>query len=119
MAGLRDLIKKETNRNAEARELAKPLEKDFPFVAELLGGIAAKGQSPEVPPSTITFFFHEGKIRFSTNVKGLGKTLIGDVADVTNPWGSINTALAMGECSQKDYTERNGKMTAEQEKLLL
>lgn len=119
MAGLRDLLTKEKPNGEAARKLCKPLSKEFPFVAEILGGIEAKGDQIEVSNGTITFYVHDGKIRFSANVKSAEKTFIGDVADILNPWGSINTALQMGDVSSKRYTDPKASLSDEQKSLLL
>lgn len=107
------LLNKGKDNGKNSRQLARPLIKDFPIVAEILGGLAAKGDQPEVAGGTITFFIHEGKIRFSANVKSAEQTLIGEVADILNPWGSINSACLVGDVSSKRYTERNAMAQAE------
>jgi len=114
MAGLRDLLKGGKDHDAEAIEITKSLKKDFPFVAEVLGGCPATKTEEAVLSGTITIFIHEGKARFSVNVKSQGKTFIGDLADIANPWGSINSALAMGDVSSKRYSERTAVSTAEE-----
>lgn len=119
MAGLRDLLNKGRDNDAEAQKIVKPLAKEFPLVAELLGGMPEKGDQAAISPGTVTFFVHDGKMRFSANVKSAEKTFIGDVADILNPWGSINTALLTGDVSSKRYTERpNSSLTKEKEGLL-
>lgn len=110
MAGLRQLLKKEDNLDEQALKAAKVLEKNWPIVAEILGGSAATKTEDAISPGTITFFFHDGKWRFSANVKSEKKTILGDVADITKPWESVNYAVSEGECRQKDYTgQRNGQ----------
>jgi len=119
MAGLRDLINGGKDNDLEAQKVAKVLAKDYPLVAEILGGLSEKGDSPKVSPSAITIFIHEGKARFSTNVKSAERTLIGEIEDLENPWGSINTALLTGGVSSKRYTARVNGMTPEQEKAIV
>jgi len=104
--GLKDLLQKEKDDGKIARKAVEKLKKDFPWVAEILGGSPANGDDVEVSPGTITIFFHDGKIRFSANVKSAQKTFIGDIGDVLNPWGSINSAFGVGDVSSKRYTER-------------
>jgi len=104
--GMRDLLKREKDPSVEARKAASPLQTDFPYVFELLGGIAKTATEDAVSPSTITFFANEGKIRFSVNVKSMKLTFIGEVEDVLNPWGSLNTALAMGDVMQREMREQ-------------
>lgn len=119
MAGLRDLLNGGKDHAGEALKIAKPLSKDYPIVAEILGGIPEKGDQRAVSGGTITFFIHEGKARFSVNVKGEEKTFLGEVADILNPWGSINSAMLVGDVSSKRYTERKASVTEEQKSLLL
>jgi len=119
MAGLRDLLQKENRNGSHARKAVEALQKEYPLVAELLGGLEAKDGQPEVSPGTITIFVHEGKARFSINVKSAEKTFIGDLADVVNPWGSINSALMMGDVSSKRYTDRTPSYTDEQKSRIL
>lgn len=119
MAGLRDFLNGEKDNGEEARKLVKGLVKEFPLVAEVLGGLPEKGGQAEVSPSAITIFIHGGRIRFSTNVKSAGKTILGEVNDVLNPWGSINSALLTGEVSSKRYTERESRLSDDQKSLLL
>lgn len=114
--GLRNLVSKESKHDEEARKAAKPLAKDYPWVAEILGGVEGKGDEQSIAPGTITIFFHDGRFRFSANVKSQEKTFIGDVADVVNLWQSINFAFADSNVSSKRYSvkenssESNGKI---------
>lgn len=102
--GLRNLVSKETKHDEEARKAVKVLQKDFPWVAEILGGCPAQGDDPAISPGTITIFFHDGRFRFSANVKSQEKTFIGDVADILNLWGSVNFAFADSNVSSKRYS---------------
>lgn len=119
MAGLRDLLNGGKDYASEALRIAKPLAKDYPIVAEILGGLPEKGDQASVSAGTITFFIHEGKMRFSANVKGAEKTFIGEVGDPLNPWGCVNSAMLVGDVSSKRYTDRKASMTDEQKTLLL
>lgn len=119
MAGLRDLINGGKDHEAEAAKIAKPLAKEFPLVAEILGGLPEKGDQKAVSPGTITIFIHEGKARFSCNVKSAEKTFLGDLPDLLNPWGCINSALLLGDVSSKRYTDRKASLNKEQESLIL
>jgi len=119
MAGLRSLINGGKDHDSEAQKLVKCLAKDFPLVAEILGGLPEKGEEGKVSPSAVTIFIHEGKARFSCNVKSAEKTLIGEIGDLVNLWGSINSALLTGQVSSKRYTERHNSYTDDQKKVLL
>jgi len=101
---MRDLLTRKKDPSIEAQKIVACLREDYPYVADLLGGMPEKGDQKAVSPGTITLFVHEGKARFSANVKSEELTFIGDVADIVNPLGSINTALAMGDVSSKRYT---------------
>lgn len=101
---MRDLLSKKKDPSVEAQKVVAPLREDYPYVAELLGGMAESGEQKAISPGTITLFVHEGKARFSANVKSEEVTFIGDLEDIVNPLGSINTALAMGDVSSKRYT---------------
>jgi len=112
MSALGKLIKKENNHDAEALKQAKVLVPKTPIVAEILGGAEGTKTEEPIAPGTITFFFRDGKWRFSANVKSASKTFIGDVGDILKPWESIELAMSEGECRQRDYTERtNGSAT--------
>jgi hypothetical protein len=113
MAGMRSLLKNGKDYDEEARKIVKPLEKEFPLVAELLGGLPETKTDPAVSPGTVTIFIHEGKARFSINVKSASRTFIGDLADILNPWGAINTALLMGDVSSKRYTGQPASLAKE------
>jgi len=119
MAGLRDLLNGEKDHGEEARKAVKAIAKDFPHVAEILGGLPAKDGKDAVSPSAITIWVQDGKARFSTNVKSASKTILGDVADIANPWASINCIIGTGEVSSKRYTERENRLTDDQKQLLL
>lgn len=106
MDDLRKLLKGGKDYEEEARKITKPLEKEFPLVAQILGGMPATKTDDAVSPGTITIFIYEGKARFSANVKSQEKTFIGDLEDITNPWGSINTAFLLGGISAKRYADR-------------
>jgi len=119
MAGLRDLLNGEKDHGEEARKAVKAISKDFPHVAEILGGLPEKDGKAAVSPSAITIWIQDGKARFSSNVKSASRTILGDIADLANPWGSINCILGTGEVSSKRYTEQKASMTEEQKQLLL
>lgn len=119
MAGLRDLLNGGKDYEAEAQKIAKPLAKEYPLVAEILGGLPEKDGKPAVSAGTVTIFIHEGKARFSVNVKSAERTFIGDLPDLLNPWGCINSALLTGGVSSKRYTGRQTSLSEEQKTLLL
>jgi hypothetical protein len=91
----------------------------FPMVADILGGIEAGKGQPAILPGTISFWLKDGVARFSVNVKSAEMSFIGDVADLANPFKSVELAMVSGKVSSKRYTERASSMTPEQEKLLL
>jgi len=119
MAGLRDLINGGKDHAAEALKAAKPLQKEYPIVAEILGGMPEKGDQPAVSSGTITFFVSDGRIRFSANVKSAEKTFIGDISDILNPWGSINSVMLVGDVSSKRYTDQKASKTDPEKQALL
>lgn len=119
MAGLLDLLKQEKDNGNEARKACKTIAKDFPHVAEILGGIAGKEGQETVSPSAISIWIQDGQARFSTNVKSANRTIIGDIADLAKPWESINYAIGDGKVSSKRFTEPKASVTEAQEKLLL
>lgn len=104
--GLRGLVtggKDVIQINQKAVEV---LRETCPLVAEILAGVPASGDQPAFEGSTITFFVNDGRLRFSANVKSSLIKFVGDVADPSLPWESINTALLTGEVSSKRYTEQ-------------
>lgn len=112
MAGLRGLLKKDENHDEKAYKAAEVLRAKWPVIAEILGGTPAAGKEAAISPGTITLFVGDGQFRFSANVKSEKRTLIGDIADATSPFDSIEYALSEGLCRQKEYTERvNGSAT--------
>lgn len=111
-SGIRSLFVGSRKTFELERRAVAALNEQYPAVAAILGGLEAEGPNPETEPGSITFFVREGKIRWSANVKSADTTLIGEVGDVLNPWGSINTALELGEVSSKRYTERKTSSTS-------
>lgn len=116
---LRSLLGGKDGGVRSSRKLVEPLRDEYPLVAEILGGLEASGKEPEVPGGTITFSIREGKIRFTANVKSAKKTFYGDVADIANPWGSVNSAFLTNQVAEREYTERTASLTEEQKSLLL
>jgi len=104
--GLRTLLNGGRDYEKAAQEAVEALKKEFPIVAEILGGLPATADSPAVAPGTVTIYVHEGRARFTINVKSYSQTLFGDVEDLVNIWGSINCALLTGAVSSKRFTER-------------
>lgn len=104
--GLRGLVGKDKDYDATAFKAVEQIREECPIVAEILGGCKATSTEPAFPPGAISIFFREGRLSFSAKVNGVGKTIFGLVADIANPWGSINSAILMGECSQKDTPVR-------------
>jgi len=108
MAGFRQLV---TGGKDDPAARAKGVEKigaESPIVAEILAGSPAGGGLAEVPPATISFFMDGEKLKFKIFVKGDLGTFFGVVEDVLNPWGSINSAILVGDVSQKRHTVQNG-----------
>jgi len=102
---IRNLLFKQKDNEAARQKTASKLSEDFPHVAAILGGLPAEGDEEAVPSGSITIFIHEdGKARFSIKVKAMQQSFSGDMDDILNPWGAINTALGMGEVSSKRYT---------------
>jgi len=104
--GLRSLLNGGKDYEKAAQQAVEALKEEFPIVAEILGGIPKSADAEAVAPGTITIYVHEGRARFTINVKSYSQTLFGEVEDVVNIWGSINCALLTGAVSSKRYTER-------------
>jgi hypothetical protein len=119
MASLRDLVTKESPNGKASRKIADQLREKYPLIAEILGGVEKNGDQPEISAGTITVFLREGKARFSANVKSAEATFIGEIEDISNPWGSIEVALQTGQVNQKKYTEQFNRLSDDQKKLLL
>jgi len=102
---IRSLFRQEKDTVAAARKVVEKLRDDFPYIYELLGGSPAEGTLPAVEPGMIVIFVRDGELRFSANVNSILLKFYGQVQDVVNPWGSINTALAMGEVTTKAIPE--------------
>jgi hypothetical protein len=113
MASLRELLSKGKDYDEKAREVTKKLEKAYPFVAQILGGCKATATAEAIAPGTITFWIHEGKPKFTANIKSAGESFIGEVIDIENPWESVNTAMLLGHVSSKRHSERNSILDAE------
>jgi len=104
--GLRGLLKGGKNYEQEAQKIVEELKKTYPFVAEILGGLPATPTDEAVAPGTITIYIHEGRARFTCNVKSSSQTIFGEVGDIVNIWASIDLALLTGQVSSKRFTER-------------
>jgi len=104
--GLRGLLKGGKNYEQEAQKIVEKLKEDYPFVAEILGGLPATQTDEAVAPGTITIYIHEGRARFTCNVKSSSQTIFGEVGDIVNIWASIDLALLTGQVSSKRFTER-------------
>lgn len=103
--GLRGLVFTGANGDEQAYKAAATLRKDFPTVAELLGGCPSEGELPAISPGAIVIHFHDGKWRFSCNVKSASLTFRGDIGDITNPWQSIELAFKTENVGKKAYTD--------------
>jgi len=104
--GMRNLFGGPRDVVEAARKAVAKLEEDHPFVFELLGGCPSEGTHKAIEPGTITFFVKDGELRFSANVNSEFLKFNGLCQDVLNPFGSVNTALAMGDVTQKEITVR-------------
>lgn len=103
---LRSLFNQSGDTTASTRKVLSMLLDDHPYVVDMLGGMPADGDLPAVPGSALTLYVRDGQLKWSINVKAIHQTFFGVVEDPLNLWGCINCALAMGDCSQKDYTEQ-------------
>ena len=55
--GLRGLLKGGKDYEKEAQKIVQALKEEFPFVAEILGGLPADATNEAVAPGTITITF--------------------------------------------------------------
>lgn len=104
--GLRALLNGGRDYEKAAQEAVAAIKEEFPIVAEILGGLPKTADAEAVAPGTITIYIHEGRARFTINVKSSSQTIFGELEDIVNVWGSINCALLTGSVSSKRYTER-------------
>ncbi len=111
MAGFRDIVSGSTDEYQGRVKAALPLADEFPLVAESLAGTPANGTLPEIGPCSLGFYLDGDKAKFVVRVKGEDTVLFGVVADILNPWGSINSALLVGDVSRKRHSEHNGKLS--------
>lgn len=109
--GLLDLLGPNGDDGARARAIANTIRKDWPILAECLGGIAAKGGQEEILGGTVNIFIHEGKAKFNVNVKSKKITFFGEIKDLKNVFESIEFAMLTGQVSSKGYTERDYSST--------
>ncbi|AXH79187.1 MAG: hypothetical protein [Circular genetic element sp.] len=105
VGGLRSLFNGKGDEHGTRQKAVEALEAEYPLVAEALAGIEKSGDQAELPPGTITFWLDGPIMKFTYSVKALFVTHYGTVADVTNPWGSVNSALLTGEVSRKRHSE--------------
>ena len=105
--GLRTLLNGGKDYEKAAQQAVEALKEEFPIVAEILGGLPKTADAEAVAPGTITIYVHEGRARFTINVKSCSQTIFGELEDIVNVWGSINCALLTGAVSSKRFTERN------------
>lgn len=108
---LREMLKGKAGDDGAARKAVEDIRDAFPLVADILGGIAGGKGQPEILPGTITFFVKDGVARFSINVKSAEMSFIGDLADVADPWNSVEIAMKTGKVSSKRYTEQKPSLT--------
>lgn len=117
--GLRGLLKKDGDNDEASTKAVAALSAEFPIVAEILGGCPASGTSAAVQPGSITLYVRNGRLCWSAVVKSEKMKFYGEVADPVNPYGSINSAMLLGECSMLPYTEQKGNYTEEQKSVTL
>ena len=117
--GLRGLLKKEGDSDEASQKAVAALSSEYPIVAEILGGCPASGTQAAVQPGSITLYVRNGRLCWSAVVKSEKMKFYGEVADVVNPYGSINSAMLLGECSMLPYTEQKANYTESQEKAIL
>lgn len=119
MASFRDLVTGGNDDQAGREKGTKALAKECPFVAEALAGTPESGKGPAVSPGTVSFYMDGAKMKFSIYVKSPEKKYFGIVSDPLNPFGSVNSALLLGDVSLKRHSEqKNGEPTDEQKSLL-
>lgn len=108
MASFRQLVTGGKDDSAARLKGVEKISEESPLVAEILAGSPQNGSQAEIPPSTVSFFMDGDKMKFKIFVKGDLGTFFGVVEDVLNPWGSINSAILVGDVSQKKNTVHNG-----------
>lgn len=89
------------------KKAVEALSGDFPIVAEVLAGSPGDGKTPPISEGSITFFLDADKAKFKIFVKSEGASYFGVVADMLNPWGSINSALLVNDVSRKRDSGQN------------
>ena len=116
---LRALLVKDGDNDEATQKAVAALTAEYPIVAEILGGRPASGTQAAVQPGSITLYVRNGRLCWSAVVKSEKMKFYGEVADVVNPYGSINSAMLLGECSMLPYTERTDNYTKEQKDAIL
>lgn len=110
MSSFRDLVQGGKNEYGQRIKACKPIAESFPFVAEILSGSPSDGENKEVSPGSISFFLDGSQLKFAIYVKSPEQKFFGIIQDIVNPWGSINSALSVGDVSRKRHSEHNGSL---------
>jgi len=96
---VRELVSGDGNTR-EARIIAcHKLECDFPNLYELFVGTNAAGDKPEISPATISFYAIGDRLKFKIWIKSPDRSFYGICKDVDDPFGSVETAILLGEIS--------------------
>lgn len=111
MGSFAALLQGGNDEHGSRKKTAACLLKEFPLVAEALTGTPSENGNPEVPRCAISFYLDGGQAKFVIRVKGNETALFGVCGDLLNPWGSINSALLVGDVSRKRHSEQDASLS--------
>jgi len=101
-----DLVQGENGSTKAKQAALEPLAKETPLVAQVLQGREAAGTSPAISGGSVSFYMDGNRMKFTIFVKSPEQKFFGVVADVLNPWGSVNSALLVGDVSRKRHSDK-------------
>lgn len=101
MVSFRDMVKGNASAAADRLKGVEKLQDEFPLVSEALAGAVGQNGQKDEEGCTISFWMDGPRMKFKIYVKFTFTSFFGEVADILNPWGSVNSALLTGDVSQK------------------
>lgn len=101
-----NLVSGGTGDRESLKKVLKAFTDVHPTIAEVLVGLAANGQNPEVLPGKVTFWVESTGMQCSISPKEGEICVFVTIDDPLTPWISLESALTSGRFNLRKTTKR-------------
>jgi len=107
MAGLRDLVKGETDDPVLLAKTIVALSNGCPLVGEMLTGVAPRGNDFAIPKYFLSFSLESDGMVCRCSQKDSKEALYVKIEDPVTPWICLEVALSQGKFTRRKGSDRS------------